>query len=355
MNILQDALEQALAKALAERVLAEDDIGRITSKAVEHALPGIASAVLEALKRGAPEMLRQHRKLDAGFQWRNHKRWGPALDLLEMMWVISFEVGAEFNARHRPEAVETSDYQFDALTHIHARALLVVREVMCLLSGGYADGALSRWRTLHELAVTALFLNKHDAEVSHRYLASFHFHALRAAEQLNEWAEEAGLDPLSDEEITQMKRRCTALEAAFGEEMRREYGWAAPAVGRRVPKFAHLEDAVDLGHRRPRYRWASQHTHSGHHPASSMLGTAESVEEVLLVGQSNSGFVDPIHMTALSLTLATSALLSTKPSFDDLLIIKILSNLTAEIGPLAIELERRTLQDARSPALRSRD
>jgi hypothetical protein len=224
---------------------------------------------------------------------------------------------------------------------IHARALLVVGEIMCLLGGGYADGALSRWRTLYELAVTASFLNGSGGELSERYLASVEFQALRDAKHRNECAEEAGIGPVSEEEVQFLERRCAALEAALGKEMRNEYGWAARALHKKKPNFVDLEAAVELGHWRPYYRWASQPTHAGYRPPLSILGTAESVsvEEVFLIGQSSSGLAAPMEMTAASLSMATSALILTKPSLDVLVIMNILIKLTAEIGPLASKLE----------------
>lgn len=166
---------------------------------------------------------------------------------------------------------------------LHARSLLIAREILCLLYGGYPDGALSRWRSPHELTVTAVFLKTQEQEVSHRYLASFPFASLRAARQLNEYAERANMKPFTGPEIKVMETQCDAFEARLGKEMHNEYGWASAALKNPKPNFAQLEKAVSLDHWRPRYRWASQHTHGGYRPALSMLGTAESTQPVHLV------------------------------------------------------------------------
>jgi hypothetical protein len=347
-NILHDALERVIATEWIRGTLKESDIDRVATKAIETALPRITAELTDALKRNAPQMLREQRKLYAGFVRRNHKRWGAALDLLETLWVIASEAGDNFNDQHRPEAVENSDYQFEALTQIHARALLVVGEIICLLDGGYPDGALSRWRTLHELAVVSLFLCQEATLISYRYLASFHFRAFRAAKQINECADKAGLDAISDEELSSMKRRCNTLASELGDAIWNDYGWAAPAIGKSKPNFADLEMATNLDHWRPRYRWASQHVHGGPRPKTSFLGVTEAVEEIFLVGPSNSGFVDPIHMTAISLAQVTCALLGTKAELDEIVIMSVLSNISVEIGPLAMELETQTRQLASS-------
>ena len=68
--------------------------------------------------------------------------------------------------------------------------------------------------------------------------------------------------------------------------------------------------------RGPRFKWASQHTHGGHRPFGTTPGTAESKKPVLLIRQSNSGLVDPLHMTAISLTHITASLLLSRPDTD---------------------------------------
>jgi hypothetical protein len=112
--------------------------------------------------------------------------------------------------------------------------------------------------------------------------------------------------------------------------------------------FAGIEKAAPLDHWRPRYRWASQHTHSGHRPQMALLGLAENVEPVYLVGASNSGFTDPLQMTGISLQIATQAMLLTAPRLDYLVVARILADLADEVGPLAMSLEEQTLKAARA-------
>jgi hypothetical protein len=244
--------------------------------------------------------------------------------------------------------VTAKDYQFESLVSLHARSLLIGREILCMLYGGYPDGALSRWRSLHELSATAVFLKTQDQEVSHRYLASFPFASLRAAKQLNEHAVRANMTPFTAQEIKAMTARCDALEARFGKDMHNEYGWASAALENPKPNFAQIEKAVSLDHWRPRYRWASQHTHGGYRPALSMLGTAESTQPVHLVGQSNSGFTDPIHMTAISLNNATSSLLTIRPTVDNIIFLRIVSDLSNEIGVVAMAVEKESFAKAQA-------
>ena len=220
----------------------------------------------------------------------------------------------------------------------------MTREIICLLQGGFPDGALSRWRTLHEHATIATFILHHDGEIAHRYLASRFFASHRAGTQLAQYAERANLDPFSDQQMQDIARYCEAFVARFGDEMWNEYGWAAPALNNRKPNFSIIEKSVGLDHWLPRFRWASEHTHGPYRPTHALLGMAEATKQVLLVGQSNSGMIDPISMTATTLTLATSALLTSKPTLDRLATVQALVQLSDEAGSTAVQLERETFQ-----------
>src|SRR5262249_50921986 len=48
-----------------------------------------------------------------------------------------------------------NDFVFEALVRLHARSCLVAEEVCWLMEGGFASGAHSRWRTLHELVTVS--------------------------------------------------------------------------------------------------------------------------------------------------------------------------------------------------------
>jgi hypothetical protein len=73
-----------------------------------------------------------------------------------------------------------------------------------------------------------------------------------------------------------------------------------------------------------------------------------SIQPVHLVGQSNSGFTDPIHMTAISLNNATTALLTIRPTVDNIIFLQIISELSNDIGDVALAVEKASLAKARA-------
>jgi hypothetical protein len=173
--------------------LGEDELAEIVQCEL---IPRCAASLLEELKQRAPDMLREHREIDEGFRSRHLERWAEGFDLLDMLLVVAEETGAAINNTDRPQAAEDDDVQFEAVITLHARAVLVTREILCLLKGGFADGALGRWRTLHEVAVVAEFLAKHNQGISERYLLHREVQAYRAMRQYCKYQKRANLEPL---------------------------------------------------------------------------------------------------------------------------------------------------------------
>lgn len=301
----------------------------------------LPNQLLEGLLANAPAMLEERRQEDQGFEERNFKRWQKAFDALETMTEIAGEVGEACDKEGRAQAQAENDYRFEALSQLFPRALLVTREIVHLLKGGFPDAALSRWRSLHELTVTAMFIGRNDEAIALRYLASFDFQAKRAAKQYNKHSQRANLTPFSAEELADINRRCATSLDVVGVELNGDWDWAAPALKKDRPTFADLEEDVGLDHWRPRYKWASQHVHSGHRPSDKLLGACEAKQPLMLVGRSNSGFTDPLHMTAISLMQITTTVLLKNPNIDRVVYSRILVSLSDSVGQLALECESR--------------
>ena len=160
--------------------------------------------------------------------------------------------------------------------------------------------------------------------------------------QYREYEERANLEPFSEEDITSIERRRNEVVNEFGQDMNNDYGWASPALNKAKPTLFDLEIALGLDHWRPRYRWASQYNHANYKPPMTLLGATEATDEIVLIGPSNSGHIDPAQMTAYSLLNSTSALLMLTPNLDRLVIVRLLTSLANEIGEVFLETERRT-------------
>jgi hypothetical protein len=351
-NLIHDALTEELAKAYLEGKDEQtllDSIGP-TFEAIR---PKLAKVLIRSLKKNRSEMLRERRKITERFEHRNFRRWRRVFDLYETLIVMASELGEEHDKDARPDAIRTNDYRFEALAHIFPKAVLISREILCLLRGGYPDAALSSWRGLFELTVVAKFISGNDQEIALRYLASFDFRALRAAREYNQFADRIDLAPFDDRSLQELEERAASIETQLGIRLKKDFDWAHPALQSKFPTlkpdrvdFSHLMEASEMDRWRPYYRWANQHLHAGHRPHGSLLGVCESTEPVALVGQSNSGFVDPFQLAAISLVHVTTLFLFTKPCMDRIVMVDALASFRDEVAPLAMKIQRDSLEAA---------
>jgi predicted transposase YbfD/YdcC len=297
---------------------------------------------LADLKDRAPKLLAIIRTKESGFASRSFERWRPSFDHLETMFEYAQELGESHGKSVSARSDGGNNYVMTALSHIFPRALLVTQEVICLLKGGFPDGALARWRSLHELAVTAMYIKKHGEDTAERYLLSFYFASRRSAHQINEHSLAEESSSISEDELADLDAACSAAEALLGRKILKDKDGEWPAINPRHRTFASIEEDVDMDHWRPKYKWASTHTHANHRPADKPLGMTETRAKVQLVGSSNSGFVSPFEMTAITLAQVTSTYLSHGSNVDRVVHTNVLLSLAGEMVTIAMDNERTT-------------
>lgn len=291
-----------------------------------------AELILQTLKDNAPAMLKQRRSYTSKYEKRIQKRWKPAFDLFEMLLVIAYEVGENFNGTFREEAYRQKDIVFEVMTRLHARGCQIGFEILSLLKCGFADAAHARWRTLHENAVVAFVIAKHGQDIAERYSLHGGIESYKAMCQYQEHSSALYVKPFSQEEMVRAKEVYDALIERFRPSYKGNYGWAAEALQTEKVLFSDIETAAGLAHLRPYYKMASHNVHANVKGVTFKLGIAPQSEPVLLAGPSNYGFADPAHGAAMSLNQITVALLNTRPNIDRLVALTILLKLQAEIG-----------------------
>jgi hypothetical protein len=328
-HALAAGLDEDAAAALA---------GEAYSQALHEAFDKSVPRVIERLTRTAPRMLRRHRRQQRAFERRLHKHWGKALDLYFAVAVSAEEVGATFNSTHSPAAVERQDFVFEALTGLHARACRTAFEVHRLLSSGFPKGALSRCRTLHELAVTSIVIGQHGREAAYSDLAErFLLHEVvigyKDALLYQENCETLGYEPFSDEDMAEMKRGYDDLVQRYGPTFRKPYGWAS-SLGSPEPTFHDLERLAELAHVRSHYRWASHEVHSDAKGSALNMYRFGDIA-YRSSGMTNTGLAEPGHLALISLHQCTVCLLTRgtdSVSPRDLLTLKAMQGLVDQAG-----------------------
>jgi hypothetical protein len=121
--------------------------------AFEEATVESGEELAHTLRRRAPQMLRDHRRVNRGMHRRIRAIWGPALDSFYEIYVSVEEFG---DARLRAAPMDAATTAVGAL---HGRACLLLLEIHTLLTAGLPNGAWGRTRSLHETAVIASLIS----------------------------------------------------------------------------------------------------------------------------------------------------------------------------------------------------
>jgi hypothetical protein len=301
----------------------------------------VSTDLLSFLKRRWVSEDREQLREMAGFRHRLMQNWKAPLGLLRMLLTIAREFGSNINYGIRESPAADREHLIEALTRLHARSCQVMEEVICLLSTGLADGAMARWRTLHEIAVVALFISQHGEDVAERYLWHTEIESFRAAKEYQKCQDRLGYEPISAEELAELRKLYEEALKKFGPPFTSAYGWAAKHLNMSRPTFVDLERACSIDHLRAHYRMASHNVHANPMGVFFKLGLLGE-SQILLSGPSDIGLTDPGHGSAISLVQVSGALsILSHPTLDSILALQIMLKLTDEIGQKFIEAQQR--------------
>lgn len=296
---------------------------------------------LEEIKNNASDALQENNEEIEDFKRRINNFWKEPLDLLDLLLIYSRQMGSKFNKEMSTIAEKENDYVFLALTRLHAKACLVSQEIAILMKHGYASGAHARWRSLHEIAVTASFIKEHGNEVAERYLNYRGIEAYYSMKQYKEYAAKLHCDPLQEEEEKNTINVKNSLIKKYGESFGNLYGWASEELNKERPKFTDIEKAVGFEHMRPYYKMASNAVHSESNGTFFNIGLSQSdKEKILLAGPSDSGLADPGSGTAVSLNLINTILITSRPTVENLILLQATSMLVNEINEAFLEVHK---------------
>jgi len=293
----------------------------------------LSKSILADLKhRWSAESRRNRRQID-GFRRRLYKRWKLPLEGLNMLLTVSREFGASINEELRQSPDPSIKFLVEVLTRSHARACQVAEEIVCLLDGGFADGAMARWRTLHEIAVVALFISAHGEDLAERYVMHQKVESRRAAVEYEKVRGRLKYEPLDAKEVKQLEDDFAAVITRFGPTFKEQYGWAAQQLGNPKPTFADIERAARIDHLRAHYRMASHNVHANPKGVLFKLGLLHETH-ILLSGPSNAGLADPGHGAAISLAQVSTTLSVLHPTLDTNVSLRVIAQLVHEVGEM---------------------
>jgi hypothetical protein len=313
--------------------------------AVEKMTEVLFESTLEAVREQTEEALGRRTGEIEAFQQRLALRWRKPLRLLAVQIGLAAQFGDDFNDYLREKATRENVATVESLTRLQARAVQIAGEVEALLKNGFADGAMSRWRTLHEVVVVAFFIDQYGNEVAQAYLDHLAIDSLRHARMYREAAPKLGYAPMREREWEDLQAEAARMKVKYGNAFGTEYGWAAQALKKDKPTFAGIERAVKFDKYRPYYKMASDNVHAGPKGVFSRLGRLSNEHDILLSGPSNAGLEEAGRLTAFSLSQISGPLLLIEPNADANVWARVLQHLAGEIEQAFIEVKERLEND----------
>lgn len=315
-----------------------DEITKAADKFCEIQLPKLlvnisaktSRKILKELKsRWATEHNLQGEEVSE-FRDRLEGRWGEPLDQLRMLLTVAREW---FDGRHKRAISQTThkDKQFrEIIARLLARASQVTDEIICLLENGFADGAMARWRTLHEIAVVAAVISQHGSGIAERYVAHQAVESKRALGRHMACYKKLGHKPIPKRDQRRILKAYASAIARYGKAFNSLYGWAAFHIKKTNPTFADLEEEAGRAEMRPYYQMGSDNVHAGIKSMFFRLGLIEDHTN-MLAGRSNAGLAEPGQNAAHTLTQLAILTCLSEPTFDDLVTAEIMRKLRDEI------------------------
>lgn len=315
-------------------------------------LPDLIHTVAEA---AASKMLRRYERdwavwheatdiqMDQ-FRFNLQARWGKGFDGLRMLIELSRDIGTDFHRRASRSRSLHRAHLNKALSHLHVRAIQIASEIMILMENGYADGAMARWRTLHEVACVAMVLGDGGEALAERYLAHEIVEAKKGLGQYQQCHSKLGYAPFSKRAAARIERDYAHAISRYGKDFGGDYGWVAAQLGNPRPKFSNIEDAAGRAMMRSHYKMASHNVHASTKGIAYRLGSLDR-NCAVIAGASNVGFVEPGQNLALSLMHITMLLLPTSWTVDKIAQLMALNKLHDRIPRALAQSERAIARD----------
>ncbi|MCV4285363.1 DUF5677 domain-containing protein [Pseudomonas capsici] len=202
--------------------------------------------------------------------------WGKAADQLNILGHLLIEWNGA--ASELKNGAYANSHTALALNRIILRAYNIVGEILVLARAGYADGALARWRSLHEICVIAMFLSKKSDKCAKMYLAHSIIDELRLAEPSYKNITTGTKNASNEKYLNYLKKQKIQLIESFGPAFAKDLGWAAVELGRTKITFRELESIVEMEILRRGYQHANNAIHGGALAALTRISLGMTIE-----------------------------------------------------------------------------
>ncbi|MFZ5638561.1 MAG: DUF5677 domain-containing protein [Pseudomonadota bacterium] len=333
----------------------EEEVNRVIGEiptAVQSAIVVASKKLFGSLvKRWGVEHAAQKSEVEL-FRRNLEARWGEGLDYLRMLLTCCREMGEEASQRYWRSKAKTYRHRRWVLERLHVRACQVADEIICLIENGFADGAMARWRTLHEISVVASLIEGGDEDLAERYILHDVVEFKRQADEFEQSQVPLGAKPLTGRQRREIDSDYDAVISRFGPAFAHPYGWASKYLNLKRPTFKELHVAAGRADSNSYYKLASFNIHAS---ARSLFFNLSSIgeETILISGRSNAGLQSPGELTAHALALVTALYVESGQNIERLMKINCLLEIRDAVSSSLRRSERQLARDERAIRVRS--
>ncbi len=321
---IENLIKKAIRKTKSDFKGSKDEFEKFINDKIPETIKTISSGIMEEIYNYCIDDNNDLKKHEKKVVKKINKNYKLGIKLFEGFIELNTKISSiTYNKYYKIFTTPEDQIKLDTLIANHVRACQVANEIKVLVINGFADGAHARWRTLHEICITFLYLYDADYETIEMYNDYETIESWKKAKEYREGYQRLNWEPLEETEWESLETERKRLIEKYGKEYSESYGWTMKGLPKGKRNIRELEQLVDKDYLRTIYAWSSENVHAGVSGIKTKLSLRENEQHKFLTGPNDCGFLDPIQFTSYSLTEMSEVFLE----MEDSLMNKILGEL----------------------------
>ncbi|WP_336635380.1 DUF5677 domain-containing protein [Lysinibacillus fusiformis] len=312
VDILETLFEGFLDKVIVTENLNFDedtivkDIEKISEEIVKE--EGEYKQYIEENLRSLGYRLREDNRLNERVFLANLERdYGYIFYHLELVYLLSVELGKCIHGKFDKDESPL----ITVMTFNHVRACSMLAEVLHLIKGGYGNGAIARFRSLHELSVVSEFIFEKKEPAAEAFLDYLEVMKVKDALYLKQLY---GSEKKIEEVLKNYKNIKQKFILKYGirfadEKSKCDYEWARGFLNineKSFPSFAMIRSNINRKTGREQYKLSSNNIHSA---PKSIISNINTKTGYPIAGASNIGLAEPGNWSIYEMQIMNTQLM----------------------------------------------
>ena len=314
-----------------EKISDENELLKKVHDMKEESIKSLVKIVKESTLKDIERMYQDEVEGDDGRRFEIMQKWNSGFIYLQGAIKISEEVSMSLvDTLNEDENMNEENRRILAfLLKLHAKSIQMGKEVFSLLKYGHPDGALARWRSLHENTVIFRLLSSKikDSNFTANIIDRFICYSY-IKEYIGKVSK--GYINVDEETMNKLKINKKEILLKYGKDLTKPNMWAKPLFkGRSKIQFHDLEKMAEMDILNTFYKQANSHVHTSPDGMYDSLSFSPEINQAMsyLYGGSNYGLEMPAGLTAISITQITASLLLFENKIDRRVMVEVLCDI----------------------------